>query len=267
MARAGARPDQPHALHRLERLGDRAEGRAPARHPAGHELLLLARSWVHDRPGMFTGCGLPDALRRRRRLADRRLPGGDADHRRVGDRHRRPHQGAARQRARADGYYGVFTANMHTDTPDHPGADAIVASAQARGVPVVSAKQMLTWLDGRNGSSFQGVSFAGGQLRFGVDQGRGASRPAAMVPVSTPAGDADAARPATAPPSAYTTRTVKGVDYAMFTSESGEYVATYGGAVPPSGGGTAARPARRRARRRSRRARRRPPPATARRRA
>ena len=33
---------QPHPLHRLERLGDAAEGRARPRHPARHELLLLA---------------------------------------------------------------------------------------------------------------------------------------------------------------------------------------------------------------------------------
>ena len=38
-----------------------------------------------------------------------------------------------------EGYYGVFTANMHTDSASSSGADAIVASAQARGVPVVSA--------------------------------------------------------------------------------------------------------------------------------
>ena len=41
-------------------------------------------AWVQDRPGHVHRLGLPDALRRRRRLADRRLPGGDADHRRVG---------------------------------------------------------------------------------------------------------------------------------------------------------------------------------------
>ena len=58
-----------------------------------------------------------------------------------------------------NGYYGVFTANMHTDVPDHVGANTIVAEAQARGVPVVSAVQMLDWLDGRNGSSFKGLRF------------------------------------------------------------------------------------------------------------
>ena len=50
---------------------------------------------------------------------------------------------------------------MHTDDADHPGADAIVAAAQARGVPVVSAAQMLDWLDGRNGSSFGDLSYDG----------------------------------------------------------------------------------------------------------
>ena len=44
--------------------------------------------------------------------------------------------------------------HAHRQRAVHAGSDAIVASAQARGVPVVSGRQMLTWLDGRNGSSF-----------------------------------------------------------------------------------------------------------------
>ena len=43
-----------------------------------------------------------------------------------------------------EGYYGVFTANMHTDEPGSHGSDAIVASALARGVPVITARQVLT---------------------------------------------------------------------------------------------------------------------------
>ena len=57
-------------------------------------------------------------------------------------------------------YYAVVTANMHTDGPPvapHPGAAQIVAAAKAYGVPVVSAAQMLDWLDGRNSSAFQNV--------------------------------------------------------------------------------------------------------------
>ena len=40
-----------------------------------------------------------------------------------------------------EGYYGMFVANMHTDTAVHAGSQAIVASAQARSVPIISAKQ------------------------------------------------------------------------------------------------------------------------------
>jgi len=42
----------------------------------------------------------------------------------------------------------VFTANMHTDLAAQNGWDAIVISAQARGVPVVSAAQTLANTDG-----------------------------------------------------------------------------------------------------------------------
>ena len=71
-----------------------------------------------------------------------------------------------------EGYYGAFVANMHTDTAVHAGSEAIVASAQAHGVPVVSAAQMLDWLDGRNNSSFG--NFTWSELDtdvYGVDCG------------------------------------------------------------------------------------------------
>ena len=71
------------------------------------------------------------------------------------------------------GYYGVFTANMHTDDADHAGADAIVAAAKARGVPVVSAAQMLDWLDGRNDSSFDGLGVQQQRLQFTIQPGTG----------------------------------------------------------------------------------------------
>ena len=51
------------------------------------------------------------------------------------------------------GYYGVFTVNMHTDRLSCGSRRDRRNAAQARGVPVVSAAQMLNWLDARNGSS------------------------------------------------------------------------------------------------------------------
>ena len=60
-------------------------------------------TWVQDRPGLFTGSGMPHALRRHGRLDDRRLPGDDADDRRVGHDDPDAHRRAARPRARARG--------------------------------------------------------------------------------------------------------------------------------------------------------------------
>src|SRR5439155_1468762 len=83
-----------------------------------------------------------------------------------------------------EGYYAALCANMHTDQPSHPGSDAIVASARARGVPVISARQMLAWLDARNSSSFTGISWNAGTLSFTIMPGAGARNLRAMLPSS-----------------------------------------------------------------------------------
>ena len=66
----------------------------------------------------------------------------------------------------SEGYYGAFTANMHSDNASSSGSDAIIASALARGIPVISARQMLEWLDGRNSSTFSGITWNGTTLTF-----------------------------------------------------------------------------------------------------
>ena len=74
------------------------------------------------------------------------------------------------------GYYGAFGANMHTDNPaPHAGAEAIVAAAQARGVPVISYKQMLDWVDGRNDSTIRGLAWSAGTFTFTLTVGAGAN--------------------------------------------------------------------------------------------
>ena len=55
---------------------------------------------------------------------------------------------------------------------------SIVASAQARGVPVVSARQLLTWLDGRNSSSFESLTWSGNSLVLRYCRRRRRERPA-----------------------------------------------------------------------------------------
>ena len=82
------------------------------------------------------------------------------------------------------GYYGAFVANEHTDSSTEFQSDQLMASALAHGVPVVSSSQMLTWLDGRNGSSYSGMSWSGNTLSFTVNVGTGANGLTGMVPTT-----------------------------------------------------------------------------------
>ncbi len=144
--------------------------------------------WIQNRPGMFTGSGMP------MRFAD--LDGTVID----------VYQGATQMTDESgqtypftvntlldratgpEGYYGAFVANMHTDSESSAGATAIISSALARGVPVVSSRQMLTWLDGRNASSFGSLAYSGGTMSFTIAPGAGANGLRALLPASTPDG-------------------------------------------------------------------------------
>ena len=187
--------------------------------------------WVADRPGMFTGSGMP------MRFADQ--DGSMID----------VYQAATQMTDESgqtypftidtlldnalgpQGYYGVFTANMHNDSATSDGADAIVASALARGVPVVSAKQMLDWLDGRNGSSFGSLGWTPNKLSFTIDHAVGANGLRAMVPTTSAVGDLTSVKRA-GTPVATTTQTIKGIQYAFFNADAGSYQAFYGDQPP-----------------------------------
>ncbi len=128
----------------------------------------------------------------------------------------------------AEGYYGLFTANMHTDLVDSPGSEAIITSALARSVPVVSAKQALDWAEGRNASSFREFSWSGNTLTFRIVTGAGANGLEAMLPMDGPSGRLSALHRG-ATPVFFSTRIVKGVEYAAFAAASGVHTAVYGG--------------------------------------
>jgi hypothetical protein len=191
-------------------------------------------SWVLNRPGVFTGSGIPmrfadldgsiiDVYQATTQLTDE--SGMDIP----------AHAAALLDRALGpQGYYGAFTANMHSDR-DLTGAEAIVAAAQARGVPVISAAQLLDWLDGRNSSSFGGLAFDGSRLRFTINRAPGAHGLEAMLPAAAPAGALSGlTRDGASIPLG--SRIVKGIEYLVFAAAPGNYVATYG----PGGAGAAA---------------------------
>jgi cysteine-rich repeat protein len=133
------------------------------------------------------------------------------------------------------GYYGAFTANMHTDSAQSAGADSIVASAQTRGVPIVSARQMLQWLDGRNGSSFGSIAFSVNHLDFTVAVAPGANGLRAMVPKTSALGGVVTSITRNSSPVAFAIQTIKGMQYAVFDATPGTYDVAY--PVPGDGDG------------------------------
>ena len=125
-----------------------------------------------------------------------------------------------------DGFYGLVTANMHTDQVTSAGSDAIVASAKARSVPVVSARQALEWTEGRDGSSFADVTWSGGRLGFTVNAGPNTTGLQGMVPLNGATGRLQSvSRGGIVVP--VTARTIKGVEYGFFAAVPGRYEAQY----------------------------------------
>jgi hypothetical protein len=193
-------------------------------------------TWIQNRPGMFTGSGMP------MRFAD--LDGSLIDNYQVttqltdesGITYSTHINTLLDNAVGATGYYGVFCANMHTDVNggnSTQGSDAIIAAAQARNVPVISAKQMLTWLDGRNNSSFGNMTWSGNALSFTASVFNGAHLIYGMLPYNHNGGQLQTLT-LNGGGVSFTTEIIKGIEYAFFPTNTGNYVATYGiDNVPP----------------------------------
>jgi hypothetical protein len=113
-----------------------------------------------------------------------------------------------------NGYYGAFSMNMHTDTAIHIGSNQIVTYAVANGIPVVSAKQMLTWLDNRNNTTFGPMTWVNNKtLSFTVTTI--AHNLQALVPTNSSSGSLLSITK-NGSPVTFTTQTIKGISYAFF---------------------------------------------------
>jgi hypothetical protein len=183
-------------------------------------------SWINNVPGLFTGSGMPmrfaaldgtmiDVYQATSQMTDE-----------SGQTYPLNIDTLLDNALGATGYYGAFTANMHTDVASSPGSDAIVASALARSVPIVTSKQMLTWVDGRNQSAFGPIAWSTNTLTFSVTPGSGANGLQVMVP--TQAGTLHLTGiTLNGSPVTPTTQTIKGVQYAFVTVAIGQYSVTY----------------------------------------
>jgi hypothetical protein len=131
------------------------------------------------------------------------------------------------------GFYGMFTANMHTDDAESLGSDVIVQSARANGVPVISARQALEWVEARDGSSFGDFTWANGRLGFTINAPAGANGLRGMVPMHSALGGLQGLS-RDGVDITVEAQTIKGVDYGFFTAPPGRssYVARYPFALP-----------------------------------
>jgi WD40 repeat protein len=187
--------------------------------------------WVLDRPGFFTGSGMPmrfaktdgttiDVYNATTQMTDE-----------SGQSYPYTINSLLNLALGTEAYYGAFNINAHTDyngAASQEISDGVVAAAKARGVPVVSGRQLLTWLDGRNNSSFNSLSWnnTNAQLSFSITKGTGATGLQAMLPTRFAdkllSGITRSGSQVT-----YTTAGIKGIDYATFPGDAGSYVASY----------------------------------------
>jgi hypothetical protein len=183
-------------------------------------------AWLRDRPGLFTGSGMPMRFAKRDGSLVDVYQAATQMTDESGQSYPLTIDKLLDNAVGPLGYYGAFTANIHNDDPASAASDAIIASAKARGVPVISSLQMLQWLDSRNASSFESLGWSGNVLGFHVSAGPGANGLEVMVPsistarrVSTLSCDEH--------PMTYTNQTVKGISYAVFVAATGACKVTY----------------------------------------
>ncbi len=187
-------------------------------------------TWVLDRPGMFTGSGMP------MRFAD--LDGSLIDCYQVATQMTdesnitySSHIASLLDKATGpEGYYGVFCANMHTDVNggnSTNGSDAIISAAQAKNIPVISSKQMLTWLDGRNNSSFSNISWSSSTLQFTINTNAAARNIQGMLPKNADGNLRLLSISIDGNPVTPSYQTIKGIQYAFFDAAAGNYTAVY----------------------------------------
>jgi len=188
-------------------------------------------AWVQNKPGMFTGSGMP------MRFADKfgsiidcyQSPTVITDE---SQQDIALHINTLLDNAVGpNGYYGVFSMNMHTDTAIHTGSDAIIAAAVSRQVPVVSAKQMLTWVDNRNGTVFSNMNWDNTAKKLSFHLSTTANNLQAMVPFNSFDGTLLSITQNNQPLT-FTQQTIKGIQYAFFQANTNDYVAIYSNSAP-----------------------------------
>jgi hypothetical protein len=180
-------------------------------------------SWVQNRPGFMTGSGFPmryadidgsiiDVYQAATHLVNETDNTTDSINRLLD------------KALGAEGYYGVFGARYdYTDGFD----ERLLELASARGVSLISAQQLLTWLDGRNSSSFGDRRSNLGRLTFKITVGAGADNLYVIIPDQR-FGDHVTSVKIQGTPVPFTVETIKGRSYVVFPAANGFAEVKYG---------------------------------------
>lgn len=129
----------------------------------------------------------------------------------------------------AAGYYGIYGTHYDmTNTFDK----TLATAARTYNVPMISSEQALLWQEGRESSTISEMTATTGRTGFTITAAEGANGLRAMLPVSNGGGNLTTLSRDSVSTS-FDTRTIKGIEYAIFDAQPGEYTATYSNYVPP----------------------------------
>jgi hypothetical protein len=136
--------------------------------------------------------------------------------------------------AAQNGYYSAFVANTHTVRYNNPAdptsawANQIWSYAQTNGIPMMTAEKYLDFLQARSASQFTNTTWANNTLTFDFSTNATGQQLTMMVPVSS-SGKTLRTITVNSAATSYTTDTIKGTVYALFTTNamSNHIVATY----------------------------------------
>lgn len=184
-------------------------------------------SWVQDRPGLMTGSGFP------MKLADRDGSTIDvwATNTQLTDEsgqtlnlHTRTLLDNALDPTKQ--FFGAFVANMHVDSSEEATAQTVLNVAVGRGVPIISAEQLLEWSDDRAATRLADTTWDGTALGFDVDTD--ARNLDVLVPAAIDGRRIASVKRCDGTAITPTTAVIKGVEQAFVRVTSGRYAVSYG---------------------------------------
>lgn len=182
-------------------------------------------NWVKNHPGLFTGSGFPMPYTDINSVTIPVYQATTQLTNESGLSYPEASLALINQALGPKGYYGIFT--THDDfTHKLDFLDPLIEVAIQNGISIVSAQQILTWLEGRNSSSFEIRNWHDNFLNLKINIGKGASYLQAMLPIKNLDLVLDSITRKKEVVS-YTKETIKGITYAIFLVEDGDYEVNY----------------------------------------